>query len=63
MGDLEVGGFLTDLAEKQSVSASTQNQALNALVFLYRELLQSTAREDGNLRSGEASEKPADRSD
>ena len=41
MGDLEVGGFLTDLAEKQSVSASTQNQALNALVFLYRELLQS----------------------
>jgi len=31
--------FLTDLAEKQSVSASTQNQALNALVFLYREVL------------------------
>ena len=41
MGDLEVRRFLTDLAEKQSVSASTQNQALNALVFLYREVLQS----------------------
>jgi site-specific recombinase XerD len=40
MGDVEVGQFLTDLAEKQGVSASTQNQALNALVFLYREVLQ-----------------------
>ena len=40
MGDAEVGQFLTDLAEKQGVSASTQNQALNALVFLYREVLQ-----------------------
>src|SRR5437867_3246657 len=40
MGNSEVRQFLTDLAEKQSVSASTQNQALNALVFLYREVLQ-----------------------
>ena len=38
----EVRQFLTDLAEKQNVSASTQNQALNALVFLYRQVLQST---------------------
>jgi hypothetical protein len=28
MGDAEVGQFLTDPAEKQGVSASTQNQAL-----------------------------------
>ena len=41
MGDAEVRRFLTDLAEKQSVSAPTQNQALNALVFLYRDVLQS----------------------
>jgi integron integrase len=41
IGDAEVRQFLTDLAEKQSVSASTQNQALNALVFLYREVLLS----------------------
>src|SRR5438876_9249477 len=40
MGDAEVGQFLTYLAEKLSVSAATQNQALNALVFLYREVLQ-----------------------
>src|SRR5438128_1225152 len=41
MGAAEVREFLTDLAEKQNVSASTQNQALNALVFLYRHVLQS----------------------
>src|SRR5438132_7311179 len=41
MGDAQVRQFLTDLAEKQNVSASTQNQALNALVFLYRQVLQS----------------------
>jgi integron integrase len=31
--------FLTDLATRQRVSASTQNQALSALLFLYREVL------------------------
>jgi integron integrase len=40
MGAVEVRQFLTDLAEKQNVSASTQNQALNAIVFLYREVLE-----------------------
>src|SRR5438067_9206225 len=65
MGDSEVRQFLTDLAEKQSVSASTQNQALNALVFLERPGFPlsggppNAARENGALRSGEASEKPA----
>ena len=40
MGDAEVRQFLTHLAEKLEVIASTQNQALNSLVFLYREVLQ-----------------------
>lgn len=31
--------FLSDLAVKRKVAASTQNQALNALLFLYREVL------------------------
>lgn len=31
--------FLTHLAVKKNVSPATQNQALNALVFLYREVL------------------------
>jgi integron integrase len=39
MGDAEIGRFLSYLAEDRHVSASTQNQALNALVFLYKEVL------------------------
>ncbi|MBI3798520.1 MAG: integron integrase [Deltaproteobacteria bacterium] len=39
MGEQEIGQFLTDLAIEQHVSAATQNQALNALVFLYRHVL------------------------
>ena len=39
MGEVEIRRFLTHLAEELNVSASTQNQALNALVFLYREVL------------------------
>ncbi len=40
MGALEVESFLTHLAVKGRVSASTQNQAKSALLFLYREVLQ-----------------------
>lgn len=39
MGDAEVSAYLTALATHQDVSASTQNQALNALVFLYKNVL------------------------
>jgi integron integrase len=39
MGAPEVQAFLSDLALNQKVSGSTQNQALNALVFLYHEVL------------------------
>ncbi|MHC4102641.1 MAG: integron integrase [Planctomycetota bacterium] len=39
MGTDEVTRFLTDLAVKGRVSASTQNQALAALLFLYKEVL------------------------
>jgi integron integrase len=37
----EVAGFLEDLALREKVSASTQNQALNALVFLYEHVLEA----------------------
>jgi integron integrase len=40
MGAVEVEQFLTDLAVRGHVSASTQNQALNALVFLYKHVLE-----------------------
>lgn len=39
MGEKEVELFLTHLAVKRNVAASTQNQALNALLFLYRDVL------------------------
>ena len=39
MGAVEVEAFLTHLAVEGKVSASTQNQALSALLFLYKEVL------------------------
>ena len=36
MGEMEVVEYLTYLAVKRQVSAATQNQALNALVFMYK---------------------------
>lgn len=39
LGAREVEAFLTRLATHANVSASTQNQALSALLFLYREVL------------------------
>ncbi len=39
MGEAEIQVFLTHLATERNVSASTQNQALSALIFLYRNVL------------------------
>ncbi|GAA4426687.1 integron integrase [Acidovorax lacteus] len=40
MGAAEVGAFLTHLAVERQVSASTQNQAKSAILYLYKEVLQ-----------------------
>ncbi len=40
MGKAEVSAFLTHLAVDGKVSSSTQNQALSALLFLYRAVLE-----------------------
>ena len=40
MGGPEIEHFLTHLAVEEKVAASTQNQALSALLFLYRHVLQ-----------------------
>ena len=40
MGAAEITQFLTDLAVNGHVSASTQNQAFSALLFLYQQVLQ-----------------------
>ncbi len=51
----DVERFLAHLATERSVSASTQNQALNALVFLFREVLE---RPLGEMRFGRARRPP-----
>ncbi|MEB3325238.1 MAG: integron integrase [Cyanobacteriota bacterium] len=51
MGSEEVNAFLTHLAVEGQVSASTQNQALSALLFLYRVLLERDLDLEGVVRA------------
>lgn len=44
-GERKIEAFLTDLAVNGKVSPSTQNQAMNALVFLYRKVLEAPLEE------------------
>lgn len=39
MGEIEISRFLTNLAVERKVAASTQNQALSAILFLYKHVL------------------------
>jgi integron integrase len=41
LAEPEISAFLTHLAVREKVAASTQNQALNALVFFFRNVLQN----------------------
>jgi integron integrase len=56
MGEQEVTVFLTHLARDGGVATSTQNQALSALLFLYKEVLRQ---ELGWLEHVERAKKPA----
>ncbi len=49
LGESQVGEFLTHLAVDRRVSTSTQNQALNALVFLYKAVLERPLGEIGGV--------------
>lgn len=49
LGTRHVGAFLSYLAIERNVAASTQNQALCAIVFLYRNVLDMELGEIGNL--------------
>ena len=51
MASAEVNAFLTHLAVVEKVSASTQNQALAALLFLYRDLLEQNLELEGVVRA------------
>jgi site-specific recombinase XerD len=47
MGATDIEAFLTHLAVQEKVAASTQNQALSALLFLYRDVLRQPL--DGSI--------------
>lgn len=49
MGAAQVRAFLEDLAVERNVSASTQNQALHALLFLYAHVLERSLGEVGEF--------------
>jgi integrase len=55
MGEKEIGQFLSGLATDRHVSASTQNQALNAILFLYRDVLR---KEIGYVDGGVRAKRP-----
>jgi integron integrase len=55
MAEAEITEFLTHLAVQANVAAATQNQALSALLFLYREVLQQKI---GWLEKVERAKKP-----
>ena len=56
MGAVEITSFLTDLATRGRVSASTQNQALSSLLFLYQAVL---AKEIEGLEKVVRAQRPA----
>ncbi len=59
MGAREVSAFLTHLAVERGVAAATQNQALNALVFLYRRVLEQPLDEiEGIVRANRPAKLP-----
>lgn len=48
MGKKEIEAFLSDLVMNRNVAASTQNQAFNALLFLYNQVLEMQMPDDIN---------------
>ncbi len=56
MGKPEVEQFLSHLAVERNVAASTQNQALSAILFLYKEVLE---KDIGWLDNMERAKRPA----
>src|SRR3970282_1636815 len=58
MGNAEVQAFLTHLAVERNVAASTQTQALSALLFLYRQVLQQDLGDIDALRANKPKRLP-----
>lgn len=57
MGEPEINSFLSSLASTKRVAASTQNQALNAIVFLYKHVLGIELGSFGSIEKAKRPEK------
>lgn len=57
MGAEQINQYLTFLAVKKRVAASTQNQALNAIVFMYKHLLGQNTTDIGDYVRAKRSQK------
>ena len=49
LSDAEINSFVSRLATKEKVAASSQNQALAALLFLYKNILGLTIKTPENI--------------
>ncbi|MBU1487755.1 integron integrase [bacterium] len=57
MGEKEISEYLSHLATEQKVAASTQNQALNAIVFLYKHVLRIELGDFGHIERSKRPER------
>ena len=57
MGEKEIAQFISHLATDRKVAASTQNQALNAIVFLYKRVLNIELGDFGHMERTKKPEK------
>ncbi len=63
MGAQEVNRFLTHLAIQRKVAASTQNQALNAINFLYKEILEQPFGQTDDIPRAKKPKRPSPEAD
>ena len=57
MGEKEISQYLSYLASDQRVASSTQNQALNAIVFLYKHVLRIELGDFGHMERAKRPER------
>jgi len=57
MGEKEISQYISHLATHSKVAASTQNQALNAVVFLYKHVLQKELGDFGRMERAKRPER------